>query len=100
MVNFYDVNAGEALRVPHLSNCEKYFTFLTALIFSGDRFSGHYGLFTVCTGTGQEYYEGTTPPPKERRCPEDMVNYLVAYRKPEKAEVVVKKRASSWKTEF
>ena len=57
MLKFYDVNASKALEVSHSSSHEKYFTFLTALIFSGDHFSGHYGLFTAHTGTGRDYYE-------------------------------------------
>ena len=52
------------------------------MIFSGDRFSGHYAMFINETGTGRDYYEGGTPPAKERDCPNDIVNYLVAYRKP------------------
>ena len=74
----YDINANEALRISHSSNREKYFTFLTAMIFSGDRFSGIYGWFT----NGRDFYEGGTPPPEQRDCPADVVNYLVAYIKP------------------
>ena len=78
----YDINAHEALRVSHSSGREKYFAFLTAMIFSGDRFSGHYAMFINETGIWRDYYEGGTPPAKERDCPNDIVNYLVAYRKP------------------
>ena len=56
------------------------------MIFSGDRFSGHYALYTEHTGSGRDIYEGTIPPPDERGCPGDMVNYLVAHQKPEVVE--------------
>ena len=77
----YDLNANDALRISYSSNREKYFTFLTATIFSGDRFSGIYGLFTGGR-SGRDFYEGCTPPPDQRDCPDDIVNNLVAYRKP------------------
>ena len=43
----YDFHSREVLRVlvSYLSSREKYFTFLTTMIFSGDRFSGIYGWF-------------------------------------------------------
>ena len=76
----YKINAHEALNITHSSNREKYFTFLTAMIFSGDRFSGHYRF----TGTGLYMLENkVTPPAEERSCPGDIVNYLIAYRKPD-----------------
>ena len=88
----YDINAHEVLRVSHSSNREKYFAFLTAMIFSGDRFSGHYAYFTNETGYGKDFYEeGLTPSMKERSCPDDIVNYLVAYQKPNVVEEIVKK---------
>ena len=89
---FYDINAHQALLRASRSceyanyfssNREKYFTYLTAMIFSGDRFSGHYAMFTSATGTGRDYYDGGIPPPGERSCPPDIVNYLVAHRKPD-----------------
>ena len=78
----FNVNAVELLLCSYdcehycLSNCEKYFTFLTAMIFSGDRFSGYY---VNRADIGQCY---CTPRPEECSCPDDIVNYLVAYRKP------------------
>ena len=51
-----------------------YFTYLTAMIFSGDRFSGHY-----VDGRPHYYYRSGG---LQRSCPEDIVNHLVAYRKP------------------
>ena len=69
------------------SSREKYFTFLTTMIFSGDRFSGVYGWFV----NGRHFYEGGSPPPDERDCPDDIVNDLIAYRKPKKVDVVVEK---------
>ena len=74
----YDCNARKALLASYPSSREKYFTFLTAMIFSGDRFSGHYGIFR---GVDRNFYEDSSPPRKERSCPRDIVNYLVAYRK-------------------
>ena len=82
----YDHNAYEALSVSYSSSREKYFTFLTAIIFSGDRFSGVYGLST----NGRDFYEDCAPPlPEQRSCPDDIVNYLVAYRKPKAVNVTV-----------
>ena len=87
---FYNINAHEALlHVSHShdyenyfsSNREKYFTYLTAMIFCGDRFSGHY---SNTVGIGQHYYKGDISSPEQRSCPDDIVNYLVAYRKPGK----------------
>ena len=83
----YDYNAHEALEVSYSSNREKYFTFLTAMIFSGDRFSGIYGWFI----NGRDFYEGGTPPPEQLDCPDDIVNYLVAYRKPDVIKVMEEK---------
>ena len=60
------------------SSREKYFTFLTTMIFSGDRFSGVYGWFV----DDRDFYEGCSPPPEQRSCPDDVVNDLVTYRKP------------------
>ena len=77
----YDLNADDALMISYSSNREKYFTFLTAMVFSGDRFSGIYGLF-MGGRSGRDFYEGGTPPPDQRDCPDDIVNYLVAYQKP------------------
>ena len=87
----YEFHSCEALRVSHSSSREKYFSFLTAMIFSGDRFSGVYGLYL---NTERDFYEGCSPPPKERSCPNDIVNYLVAYRK---SNVIIKKPASNRK---
>ena len=72
------------LRVSHSSSHDKYFTFLTAMIFSGDRFSGIYGWFINNDDFYErDYYEeGQTPPPEQQSCPDDIVNYLIAYRKP------------------
>ena len=83
----YDVNAYDTLRVSHSSNREKYFTFLTAMIFSGDRFSGIYGRFI----NGRDFYEGGSPPPEQRCGPDDIVNYLVAHRKPAVVNVTIEK---------
>ena len=80
----YECNAHKALEVCYSSSREKYFTFLTALIFSGDRFSGIYGWFI----DGRDFYEGGTPPPEQLDCPDDIVNYLVAYRKPDVMRVM------------
>ena len=60
------------------SSREKYFTFLTTMIFSGDRFSGVYGWFV----DDRDLYEGGSPPPEQRSCPDDVMNDLVTYRKP------------------
>ena len=77
----------EALRASYSSNREKFFAILTTMIFSGDRFSGHYGI--------SEYYEeferwkddyADTVPTDEQH-PDDIVNYLVAYRKPDAVNV-------------
>ena len=84
----YDINATDALNAPHTSNREKYFSFLTTMIFSGDRFSGIYGQFVNYTGTARDYYEGATPPPEEQSCPDDIINYLVAYQKPSVVQVI------------
>ena len=84
----YDINAQEALRVSHSSSREKYFAFLTAVIFSGDRFSGYYAFFSNANGYGKDSYEGV-PPVNERDCPDDIVNYLVVYQKPNVVEVIV-----------
>ena len=66
---------------PHLdsvlSSRERYFTYLTAMIFSGDRFSGHY-VYLFDGGPHYYYRSGGL----QRSCPEDIVNHLVAYRKP------------------
>ena len=83
----YECNAYKALKVSYSSSCEKYFTFLTAMIFSGDRFSGIYGWFV----NGRDFYEGGTPPPEQLDCPDDIVNYLVAYRKPDVMKVMEEK---------
>ena len=77
----YGTNACEALEVSYSSSREKYFTFLTAMIFSGDRFSGYYAFFSNENGYGRDFYEGHTPSVNERDCPVDIVNYLVAYQK-------------------
>ena len=77
----YDVNAYHALDASYSSNREKYFTFLTAVIFSGDRFSGHYAFFSAASSR-QDFYEGCSPPPGERDAPIDPVNFLVAYHRP------------------
>ena len=69
------------------SSREKYFTFLTTMIFSGDRFSGVYGWFI----NDRDFYEGCSPPPEQRSCPDDVVNDLVTYRKPTTVNVVVEK---------
>ena len=62
----YDINTHEALRVSHSSSREKYFAFLTAMIFSGDRFSGYYAFFSNENGYGKDFYEeGLTPPVNE-----------------------------------
>ena len=88
----YDFNEINALKVlqstsrshdcqTFFSSCrEKYFTFLTALIFSGDRFSGHYAFIT---GTDLHHFESGYAPPGKRSCPDDIINYLVAHRKPD-----------------
>ncbi len=55
------------------------------MIFCGDRFSGHYAMFTNkhrVIGVWEDCFDGSTPPPEERSCPGDIVNRLVAYRKP------------------
>ncbi len=84
---FYDMDAHEALLCAShsrgyenyvSSNREKYFAYLTAMIFSGDHFSSH---FTDRYGYGCCFKSGT-PPPWRRDCPDDIVNCLVAYRKP------------------
>jgi hypothetical protein len=89
---FNEINALEALqRAPHShdyetcfsSHREKYFTFLIAMIFSGDRFSGHYALFSDGTGTKRHYFETGYAPPGKRGCPDDIINYLVAHRRPD-----------------
>ena len=49
----YDINADETQYISYSSSREKYFTFLTAMIFSGDRFSGHYAFFTNESGQGE-----------------------------------------------
>ena len=81
------VSVGSSNREEFSSSREKYFTFLTTMIFSGDRFSGVYGWFV----NDRHFYEGGSPPPDERDCPDDIVNDLVAYRKPKKVNVVVEK---------
>ena len=87
--DFNEINALKVLRSTSRSHdCqtfssssrEKYFTFLTALIFSGDRFSGHYAFFT---GRDRHYFESGYAPPGKRSCPDDIINYLVAHRKPD-----------------
>jgi hypothetical protein len=89
----YDINAHEELlhasqsqdyEISFSSNCVKY-TFLTAMIFCGDRFSGQYAMFTNkyrVIGVWEDCFDGSTPPPEERSCPDDIVNRLVAYHKP------------------
>lgn len=89
-LHIYNINANDVL--PHSddrekkfpSNREKYFTFLTAMIFSGDRFSGHYLMSEYDNGHKRYlmYEGGDPPPPGQRSCPVDIVNCLVAYRKP------------------
>ena len=67
------------------SSHEKYFTFLTAMIFCGDHFSGHYAMFINkyrINGEWEDCFDGSTPPPEECSCPDDIVNHLVVYRKP------------------
>ena len=90
--DFNKINALDALQSTSCSHdcqtyflsCrEKYFTFLTAVIFSGDRFSGHYAFFTDETGTGRHYFETGYASPGKRNCPDDIINYLVAHRKPD-----------------
>ena len=87
----YDINSRHALDASYSSNREKYLTFLTAMIFSGDRFSGHYALFAKVESDLEEYedyYEwGANPDPEKRSCPKDVVNYLVAYKKPKVVNV-------------
>ena len=88
----YDFHAEEVLgysskNAKFSSSREKYFTFLTTMIFSGDRFSGVYGWFV----DGRDFYEGCSPPPDQRDCPDDVVNDLVTYRKPKTVNVVVEK---------
>ena len=39
---------------------------------------------------GRDFYEGGTPPPEEQSCPDDVVNYFIAYRKPTAVIVNVK----------
>ena len=98
---FNDIKADEALLCASHSHdyenyCsssrEKYFTYLTAIIFSGDRFSGHFAWFT---GMEQHYLKNGYAPPGERNCPHDIVNYLVAHRKLEVVEEVNSERESS-----
>ena len=58
------------------------------MIFSGDHFSGVYGWFV----DDRDFYEGGSPPPDQRDCPDDIVNDLVAYRNlPKIVNVVVEK---------
>ena len=78
----YDVNACDALSVSYSSSREKYFTFLTSMIFGGDRFSGHYAFFSDRNGYMRHFYDGYTPPPEECKAPIDIINFLVAYQKP------------------
>ena len=63
-----DINAHEELlhaqeyKISFSSNHEKYFTFLTAMIFCGDRFSGHYAMFTNkyrINGEWEDYFDGS-----------------------------------------
>jgi hypothetical protein len=54
------------------------------MIFSGDRFSGIYGWFV----DNRHFYEGGSPPPEQQDCPDDIVNYLVAYRKPKAVNIL------------
>ena len=89
-LHIYDINAEGVLpscsddyEKEFSSNREKYFTFLTAMIFSGDRFSGHY-LMSENDNGHERYFEGSgIPPPGRRICPVDIVNCLIAYRKPD-----------------
>ena len=83
----YKINAIEALQDPHESSREKYFSFLTTMIFSGDRFSGIYGMFVSYNGRARDY-RVVTPSPEERSCPDDIINYLVVYRKPDVVEII------------
>ena len=90
----YDFHAEEVVEYPlkhnykeFSSNREKYFIFLPTMIFSGDRFSGIYGWFV----DGRHFYEGGSPPPDQRGCPNDIVNDLIAYRKPKIVNVIVEK---------
>ena len=48
------------------------------MIFSSDRFSGIYGWFV----DDRDFYEGCSPPPEQQECPNNIMNYLVAYQKP------------------
>ena len=85
---FYDVNAHEALlcashsqSYENTSNRGKYFAYLTAMIFSGDNFPRH-----CMDDNGPGYgccFKSGIPPPWGRGCPDDVVNDLIAYRKPD-----------------
>ena len=81
---FYDTDAHEALLCASHSHSyenssnsrENYFAYLTAMIFSGDYFSHH------CMDDGCCFKSGT-PPPWRRGCLDNIVNDLIAYRKPD-----------------
>ena len=78
---FDNISELEALRVSYSSNRERYFAFLTTMIFSGDRFSGHYGV-AECYAYERytDRYANEDCVPVNESCPDDIVNYLVACR--------------------
>ena len=84
----YDAEAVyEVLRTSYSSNREKYFVFLTTIVCSGGRFSGHFKVSNVEIVTRREHLVDMDHHtlPADIQCPTDVINYLVAYCKPNAA---------------
>lgn len=102
-VHHYDAEAVYAvLRASYSSNRDKYFVFLTTIICSGGRFSGHFKVSNVEIVTRREHlvdmHRHTLP--ADVQYPTDIINYLVAYCKPNAVnEEKVATRAAEFRVE-